>query len=176
MEKQTKYSFLLPNVSDNGARIRGPRPRKTTKPVVAPTTVSFEVFRSSAIWAMPGTNIELASGLSTAHGQCLKRHHPKHDLKCHTCHERYDSDIDQLPRSGPISWVFIVPICEIDDLWKSASCIRPQTGDSLPFLNDRLRCMRASPCVHEHHLRSRQTCVPGDCAQRVRAYRFEVQV
>ena len=40
-------------------------PRKTTKPVVAPTTMSPVVFRSSAIWAMPGVNIEEAKGERT---------------------------------------------------------------------------------------------------------------
>lgn len=49
IEKQVRYSFLLPNVSDSGAKINGPMPRKTTKPVVAPTTISPEVPRSSAI-------------------------------------------------------------------------------------------------------------------------------
>lgn len=65
IEKQTKYSFLLPKVSDSGARMRGPRPRKTTKPVVAPTTTSLEVPRSAAISSMPGVNILDASGERT---------------------------------------------------------------------------------------------------------------
>ncbi len=65
IEKQIKYSFLLPKVSDSGARMRGPRPRKTTKPVVAPTTTSLEVPRSAAISSMPGVNILDASGERT---------------------------------------------------------------------------------------------------------------
>ena len=45
--------------------MRGPIPRKTTKPVVAPTMMSVDVPRSSAIWAIPGVNIEEAKGEST---------------------------------------------------------------------------------------------------------------
>lgn len=65
-EKQSMYNRRLPKVSDNGARIKGPMPRKTTKPVVAPITVSGEVCKSSAIWLVPGTNMELANGLMIA--------------------------------------------------------------------------------------------------------------
>lgn len=65
MEKQTRYSFRLPNVSLSGAKIKGPMPRKTTKPVVAPTTTLSVVWRSAEIWAIPGVNMELAKGLST---------------------------------------------------------------------------------------------------------------
>ena len=65
IEKQAKYNFLRPNVSDSGARMRGPRPRKTTKPVVAPTMMAVDVPRSSAIWASPGVNIEEARGERT---------------------------------------------------------------------------------------------------------------
>ena len=65
IEKQIKYNFLRPNVSDSGARIRGPIPSETTKPVVAPTITSPVVPRSSAIWAIPGVNIEDAKGEST---------------------------------------------------------------------------------------------------------------
>ena len=65
IEKQTKYNFLRPNVSDSGARMRGPIPRKTTKPVVAPTMISVDVPRSSAICAIPGVNIEEAKGERT---------------------------------------------------------------------------------------------------------------
>jgi len=43
IEKQTMYSRRLPKVSDKGARIKGPMPRKTTKPVVAPITFSDDV-------------------------------------------------------------------------------------------------------------------------------------
>lgn len=64
-EKHTRYKVRLPKVSDRGARNKGPRPRKTTKPVVAPITTSPEVSRSPAIWAIPGVNIELARGLNT---------------------------------------------------------------------------------------------------------------
>ena len=45
--------------------MRGPIPRKTTKPVVAPTMMSVDVPRSSAIWAIPGVNIEEAKGERT---------------------------------------------------------------------------------------------------------------
>lgn len=45
--------------------MRGPIPRKTTKPVVAPTIMSVDVPRSSAIWAIPGVNIEEAKGERT---------------------------------------------------------------------------------------------------------------
>ena len=65
IEKQTRYNLLLPKVSDSGARIRGPTPRKTTKPVVAPTTALEELLRSEAICSMPGVNMELARGLRT---------------------------------------------------------------------------------------------------------------
>ena len=65
IEKQTRYSFRRPKVSESGARINGPMPREMTKPVVAPTTVVDEVPRSSAIWLIPGVNMELASGLRT---------------------------------------------------------------------------------------------------------------
>ena len=62
----TVYSLRRPNVSDRGARISGPNPKKTTKPVVAPTTVCGIVPRSSAICSMPGVNMELARGLRTS--------------------------------------------------------------------------------------------------------------
>jgi len=65
IEKQTRYSFRLPNVSDSGAKIKGPIPRKTTKPVVAPTIFSLEVPRSFAISPMPGVNMLDAKGEST---------------------------------------------------------------------------------------------------------------
>ena len=65
MEKQTRYSIRRPNVSDKGARIRGPMPSITTYPVVAATTVVMVVSRSSEICLMPGVNIELARGLRT---------------------------------------------------------------------------------------------------------------
>lgn len=48
-EKQIMYNRLRPNVSDRGARIKGPMPRKTTKPVVAPITTFGAVCKSSAI-------------------------------------------------------------------------------------------------------------------------------
>ncbi len=59
------YSFLRPKVSLNGANTRGPIPKQTTKPVVAPTTEAASVERSSAIWEMPGVNIEEARGDKT---------------------------------------------------------------------------------------------------------------
>lgn len=65
MEKQTRNSFRLPNVSESGARMRGPMPRKITKPVVAPTTVVSSVLRSFAISDMPGVNMLEARGDKT---------------------------------------------------------------------------------------------------------------
>ena len=65
MEKHARYNFRRPNVSDSGARIKGPIPRKTTKPVVAPTTVVSVVLRSLAISAMPGVNMLEANGDKT---------------------------------------------------------------------------------------------------------------
>ena len=64
-EKQTKYNFRRPKVSDKGAKINGPMPSKTTNPVVAPTTVVSVVLRYVAICLIPGVNIELANGLRT---------------------------------------------------------------------------------------------------------------
>lgn len=61
-----RYSFRLPNVSDRGARINGPIPSNTTKPVVVPTTTLVSVFRSCAICLIPGVNMELANGLRTS--------------------------------------------------------------------------------------------------------------
>lgn len=66
--KDTRYNFRRPNVSESGANTRGPRPRKTTKPVVAPTTTLSVVLRSLAISAMPGVNIEDANGERTRLG------------------------------------------------------------------------------------------------------------
>lgn len=65
-EKHTRYNVLLPKVSDNGARIKGPKPRHNTKLVVAATTKFGPVFKSSEICLMPGVNMELARGLVTA--------------------------------------------------------------------------------------------------------------
>ena len=65
IEKQTRYSFLRPKVSERGARISGPIPSRTTKPVVAPTTTSPVVLRSSAICSMPGVNMLDANGDNT---------------------------------------------------------------------------------------------------------------
>lgn len=83
-EKQDRYNVLRPNVSDNGARMRGPNPSITVKPVVAPMTTFIVVPRSSAMELMPGVNMELASGLRTLNHQqteiiriskMLTRHH-----------------------------------------------------------------------------------------------------
>lgn len=52
--KQIRYSFLLPKVSDNGARNSGPMPSMITKPVVHPITVSEVVFKDLAICSIPG--------------------------------------------------------------------------------------------------------------------------
>ena len=60
--KHTRYSFLRPKVSLSGARIRGPIPRKTTKPVVHPITMLLVVPKSSAICWIPGVNMEEARG------------------------------------------------------------------------------------------------------------------
>lgn len=65
IEKHDKYSVLRPNVSDSGARIRGPNPSITVNPVVAPMTTFIVVPKSSAIELIPGVNMELASGLRT---------------------------------------------------------------------------------------------------------------
>ena len=62
IEKQARYNFRLPNVSESGARTRGPMPRKMTKPVVAPTTVLSLVLRSFAISDKPGVNMLEARG------------------------------------------------------------------------------------------------------------------
>jgi len=51
--------------------MRGPIPRKTTKLVVAPTTVSLVVPKSSAISPIPGVNIEDARGERTLDGQSM---------------------------------------------------------------------------------------------------------
>jgi hypothetical protein len=60
--KQTKYNFLRPNVSLSGARNNGPIPSMITNPVVHATTVSEVVSRDSAIWSIPGVNIDEAKG------------------------------------------------------------------------------------------------------------------
>lgn len=65
--KHERYSALRPKVSESGARTRGPMPSMMTKPVVAPMTMSVVVLRPSAICFIPGVNMELASGLRTAH-------------------------------------------------------------------------------------------------------------
>ena len=65
IEKQARYSVRLPKVSESGARIRGPMPRKMTKPVVAPTTMLSLVLRSCAISDIPGVNMLEASGERT---------------------------------------------------------------------------------------------------------------
>ena len=69
-EKQTRYNVRRPKVSDRGARINGPMPSNTTKPVVAPTTVVSVVLRSVAICLIPGVNMELANGERT--GRTIK--------------------------------------------------------------------------------------------------------
>ena len=65
IEKQTRYKGLRPNVSLKGAKIRGPMPRRTTNPVVAPTMTLGVVSRSSAICAIPGVNMLEARGERT---------------------------------------------------------------------------------------------------------------
>lgn len=115
-EKQTKYSFLLPKVSDKGARTRGPRPRKTTKPVVAPTTTSLEVPRSAAISPMPGVNMLEASGERTRCTISIYSIGSVNDQMPLTGHEGYYSHIDHLTSLGPVSGILIVLFGEIDDL------------------------------------------------------------
>lgn len=84
IEKQTRYSFRLPNVSDSGAKIKGPIPRKTTKPVVAPTIVSLEVPRSFAISPIPGVNMLDAKGESTISNEINTRFlTPQKDVDTH---------------------------------------------------------------------------------------------
>ena len=63
--KQTRYNFRRPKISEIGARASGPRPRKTTKPAVAPTIVVSSVLRSAAISDMPGVNMLEARGDKT---------------------------------------------------------------------------------------------------------------
>jgi hypothetical protein len=63
--KQVKYRTFLPNVSDNGARIRGPIPSMMTKPVWQAITESVGTPRESAILSIPGANMLLAKGLRT---------------------------------------------------------------------------------------------------------------
>lgn len=62
--KQIRYSFLLPKVSDSGARNSGPMPSMITNPVVHPITVSEVVFKELAICSIPGVNIDDANGES----------------------------------------------------------------------------------------------------------------
>ena len=114
-EKQMRYSFRLPNVSDKGARIRGPMPRETTKPVVAPMTALGVVSRQSAICSMPGVNIELASGLSTATGCSLART-INYDMIDLTGHQSNDSYIAELSRPRPVPWVLRIVVAEVEQL------------------------------------------------------------
>lgn len=62
MAKHTRYSFLLPKVSESGASMRGPIPSIITNPVVAPMTDDSSHLRDSAICAIPGVNMEEARG------------------------------------------------------------------------------------------------------------------
>lgn len=66
--KQTRYSGFRPNVSDSGARIKGPIPSIITKPVWHPITPLGVAWRDLAICSMPGANMLLASGLRTVAG------------------------------------------------------------------------------------------------------------
>ncbi|KAG4431307.1 hypothetical protein IFR05_013204 [Cadophora sp. M221] len=61
------YNGFLPNVSDSGASINGPTPSITTKSVWHSITPSVVVWRDSAIYSIPGANIELERGLRTGY-------------------------------------------------------------------------------------------------------------
>jgi hypothetical protein len=47
--KHVKYNTFRPKVSESGARISGPIPSMTTKPVWQPMTAFLDVLRDSAI-------------------------------------------------------------------------------------------------------------------------------
>ena len=115
-EKQMRYSFRLPNVSDKGARIRGPMPRETTKPVVAPMTALGVVCKQSAICCIPGVNIELASGLSTATDCSLVKTGEDHNMIDLTGHQSYNSYIAKLSRPFPIPRILQVVVVEVEQL------------------------------------------------------------
>lgn len=99
--------------------MRGPIPRKTTKPVVAPTMMSVDVPRSSAIWAIPGVNIEEAKGERTDIERVNRRKSERSSAKKErqTSHEGYDSNIKILLRLRPIPRVFFVLFRKIHDLY-----------------------------------------------------------
>lgn len=65
MVKQTMYNLRRPKVSLRGANSKGPMPKQTTNPVVAPTTVAASVFKSLAISLIPGVNMLEARGDKT---------------------------------------------------------------------------------------------------------------
>ena len=62
-------------------------PRATTKPVVAPTTTEGVVWRSVAIWLMPGVNIEEARGDRTRLAESLAEPSLKKERKDKKCME-----------------------------------------------------------------------------------------
>jgi len=62
MVKHQRYIAFRPKVSDKGARIRGPIPSITTKPVWQLMTAVCVTFRDFAICLTPGVNMLLAKG------------------------------------------------------------------------------------------------------------------
>lgn len=60
--KHIIYNLRRPKVSLSGASIKGPIPRNTTNPVVAPTTAVTSTLRSFAISVIPGVNMLEARG------------------------------------------------------------------------------------------------------------------
>ena len=96
--------------------MRGPMPRKTTKPVVAPTTVLSLVWRSAAISAMPGVNMLEASGERTYfHGE----HDEEGECRAEsslTGHESYDGYVYEFTSARPVSGILVIFFGEVDDL------------------------------------------------------------
>lgn len=79
------------------------------------------------------------------------------NIRLDTCHEGYDGNICELPRPRPISWILVVPVCEIDDLYNINNRHNNPTSLLLPFSNDHLQCRTAVQCARELHLPYRQT-------------------
>lgn len=96
--------------------MRGPMPRKTTKPVVAPTTVLSDVLRSVAISAMPGVNMLEASGERTFFRGQLDEEGDCCDKTGLTGHESYDGYIYEFTSTRPVSRVLVIFFGEVDDL------------------------------------------------------------
>ena len=96
--------------------MRGPMPRKTTKPVVAPTTVLSLVWRSVAISEMPGVNMLEASGERTYFPGKLDADGDGCAEPLLTGHESYDCYIYEFTSARPIPWVLVIFFGEVDDL------------------------------------------------------------